>query len=442
MPYVASGQDMVWVNDPPAAPTSAALAYQAHMADRAKQAWGTYGAGPNRDNFGGLARLIGYGGDATQRNAGDPTMIDRGANTETMTPDIQPTVGAYEEMSDGLLAALQAGGYSYRPQSVDGAQGYGVYGPQGDKIAQQRQANGRSWLETAVPLAIGSIAGGAALTGSGLLGGSAAGGASSAGGVGAGDAAASLSAYSAANPVTMAQMTAGMPGLGATGAAGAIGTVGAGDALASLNAYSAANPVTAAQMMAGVPDIASITAGGVAGGAAGAGLASASPAPAYTTAAADSQLASSQLGITGAQAASAATAPATVNLGSLGGTMSTVGGVAGAVDVATQAARDATASGGLLSQFRELMKDPMYGRMISAGLGSVASLAGGGGGGSSGGGSMPDPGPGKPWTSSLQQGLLSPAPQQQNMQVQQPGGLLGTGQAASGAWRFLNNNRG
>jgi hypothetical protein len=53
-----------------------------------------------------------------------------------------------------------------------------------------------------------------------------------------------------------------------------LGTVGSGDALASLSAYSAANPVTMAQMMAGVPDIASITAAaGAAGGAAGAGLA-------------------------------------------------------------------------------------------------------------------------------------------------------------------------
>ena len=128
----------------------------------------------------------------------------------------------------------------------------------------------------------------------------------------------------------------GAGGTAAGGGGGLLGTVGSGDALAALNAYSAANPVTMAQMMVGVPDIASITAAaGAAGGAAGAGLAAGgggSTAGAYGGAAADSQAANAMMAsgqIASPTLTGAASIPASVNLGSLGGSMATGATAAG-----------------------------------------------------------------------------------------------------------------
>jgi hypothetical protein len=239
------------------------------------------------------------------------------------------------------------------------------------------------------------------------------------------DPAAAIEAYTAANPVTMPQIAATIPEAGFPGLSSGV-TSGA---MESLNAYSAANPVTMPEIAATMPEISM--------------PAMSSAAPAFN-AAADSQLASSQLGITGAQSAAAATAPATVNLGSLGGTMGTAGGLQGAFDVAKQAASDLMTTpnavtgqgGGLLGSAASWMKDnPTLGRLLLSG---ASGLLSGSGGGSSGAPHTPA-GPPVQWNSNLQQGLLSPVQQYAPPPVVQnrPAGLLAQGFQNDGAWRYL-----
>jgi hypothetical protein len=332
----------------------------------------------------------------------------------------------------------------------------------GNFTAGNKDTGFDKFAEVAVPLGLAAIAGGAAGLFGPVGGGAAGGAAGSAGAIGAGEGAAQLAAYTAANPLTAAQVTAsmlpagGLPGLGAVGG-GLLASVPA-ETLASLEAFTAANPVTMAEIAATVPNI-SMPAAGITSGAleslnaysaanpvAMPEIAATMPelsmpamssaAPAFN-AAADSQLASSQLGITGAQSAAAATAPATVNLGSLGGTMGTAGGISGALAGLKQQAAD-TLGGGLLGDATTWMKNnPVLGRLIMSGATGLLSGAGGSSG-SSGAAQAPS-GPPVQWNSNLQQGLLSPVQQYAPPAVQQqrPAGLLAQGYANDGAWRYL-----
>lgn len=113
----------------------------------------------------------------------------------------------------------------------------------------------------------------------GLLGGGGAAPAAGSGAIGSGEGAAQLAAYTAANPLTAAQVAgtipaSGLPGLAASGA-GMIGGINAmPEALQSLEAYSAANPLTASQVAgatlpaAGLPGLAA-AGGGLLGSALG-----------------------------------------------------------------------------------------------------------------------------------------------------------------------------
>ena len=192
-------------------------------------------------------------------------------------------------------------------------------------------------------------------------------------------------------------------------------------------------------------------------------IGAASAVPSVFNAAADSQAASSQLGITGSQAASAATVPTTVNLVNAGGTMATAGGLAGATSQAAQALRDATASSelggtaasqlgsqaasalssagsGIGTAAQWLKENPTLGRLLFAGGSALLNTLGSG---SSSTGSTGTKTYGAPvqWSSSptaLNQGLLSGGLLGQNVkqiQPQMPTGLLGN--PDSGAWRYL-----
>ena len=146
--------------------------------------WSGYGNGPNNDNWSGLAKLIGFGGDPTQTNgynyrAGDVVSSgagDAGPQDQIMLDD-SPITG----MSSGLAQALQSGGYSYKPQNVGGSSGYGVYDQSGNQLGDQRKENGIGAIKPLTMGLLGAIGGGAALTGLGMLGG----GAAEAGGAGA-----------------------------------------------------------------------------------------------------------------------------------------------------------------------------------------------------------------------------------------------------------------
>lgn len=276
----------------------------------------------------------------------------------------------------------------------------------------------------AVPLALSAIGGqlaGGLLAGGGSVGGSV--GSS----IGAGEGAAQLAAYTAANPLTAAEVMAttlpagGLPGLGSAG--GLLGglpaiTVNPMDAI---NAYTAANPVTTQSLLSGVPNITS----------------AASAAPSVFNAAADSQAYNQAAGITGQQAASAATVPSTVNLTNAGGTMGTAGGLQGLLQTGGQMASDALgAVKDVASPTWQFLKDnPTLGRLL---LGGATSLLSGAGGGSSGGSGASTPVNPIKWNSSIQQGLLAPVQQYAPDAIQQrPSGLLAQGNAGAGAWRFL-----
>lgn len=253
------------------------------------------------------------------------------------------------------------------------------YDPSGNKIGswdQQPEPSTISQMGQALALAAAGF-GGVGLMGLGPLGGvlGGAGGAGAGAGAAGGEAAAigSMSGagaagdigFLAANGLTDAAIASSFPGLasagGLTGVGGTLGAAGAASALSDgsgLSLESAPLP--------GGEEFAFQNVG------------AAAEAPAYTTAAADSQLASSQLassqlGISGAEAAGAATAPATVNLGSLGGTMGTAGGITGAIAGALADPANALKAAG--SSVLDFAKENP--RLAAMGVGALGQLAGG-----------------------------------------------------------------
>lgn len=221
--------------------------------------------------------------------------------------------------------------------------------------------------------------------------------------------------------------------------------------------FLAANGMTDAAIAASMPELAA--AGGltgVGGASAAGGLLAASEASPVFNAAADSQLASSQLGITGAQSAAAATAPAAVDLGSLGGITSTaapmpidalraseLAGYSSAPAATTAPAVTApAASGGLLGNATGLLGDaatwmkdnPILAKLLMGGATSLLSATGS----NSNTAPAKNYGPPVQWKSNLQQGLLTPTPQQMPQAIQnKPAGLLAQGFQNDGAWRYL-----
>ena len=155
-------------------------------------------------------------------------------------------------------------------------------------------------------------------------------------------------------------------------------------------------------------------------------------APTAFNAAADSQAASAAAGYNPATMATGI--PSTVNLGTLGGTMGTAGGMQGAFDVAKQAGGDmlGSASSTASDAATWMKQNPMLARLLMTGAGGLLGGAGGQSGSAAGAGAQ-SYGPAKQWTapSSVDVSLLAPA------QRQQPMGLLDmSGHPNSGAWRF------
>lgn len=340
----------------------------------------------------------------------------------------------------------------------------------GNFTAGNKDTGFDKFAEVAVPLGLAAIAGGAAGL-FGPVGGSAAGGAAGSGTItgGGGLTAGGSAGYGSIGGTLggTGGTTLGVAGSGMSAGAGltspllqSMAAIGTGSVLpasmqtagglldglpmitadpaAAIEAYVAANPVTAESLVATLPEISMPVV-----------APSFTQAPEAFNAAKDSQLASSQLGITGAESAAAATAPATVNLGSLGGTMGTAGGLQGMMAEASQGMADAmtapnavTGGGGLLGQassvvnpgLQWLKDNPTLGRLLLGGATGLLSGSGSSGGGSS----TVNTGPAKQWTSPLQQGLLSPVQQYAPAAIQQrPAGLLAQGYANDGAWRFL-----
>lgn len=384
-------------------------------------------------------------------------------------PDWQTAPGGNDESGAPILedtpnaqAASRLNGYTFdwNDTGVKNTGTLTAFDPKGAQAGQFHQQD-QSTLSQAIEAAALAAAGfggvglmglgplGGLLGGAGAAGGAAAEGAT-AGAIGAGEGAAQLAAYTAANPVTAAQIAAtipaaGLPGIGAVGG-GLLAGVPA-ESLGALEAFSAANPLTAAQVTAST-----LPAGGLPG--LSGGFAAAAP-EALFNAAADSQLASNQLGITGAQSAAAATSPAAVDLGSIGGITSTAapmplealraGELAGYSTNGALPSSPAvpTGTGGLLGQLpsalqggAQWMKDnPMLGRLLLGGASSLLSSAGG----SSGESAPVNTGPAKKWNSPIQQGLLGNVQQYAPPAIAQnrPAGLLAQGHQNAGAWRFL-----
>jgi hypothetical protein len=243
--------------------------------------------------------------------------------------------------------------------------------------------------------------------------------------IGANEGAAQLAA-SVANfaPISQAQIAAMLPefsvAAGGAAAGGAIGSsIGANEGATQL-AASVANmaPPTQAEIMALMPDA------GLLGSGAGS-------AASVFNAAKDSQAASAAAGYNPATMATGV--PSTVDLGSLGGTMGTAGGLQGAFDAAKQVGGDMLGSAGSAagSAAAWMAQNPGLAKLLTAGAGGL--LGGLGGQQGNAGASAPVYGAPKSWTgaSSVDTSLLAPA------QRQQPQGLLNVlGQPNSGAWRF------
>ena len=205
-------------------------------------------------------------------------------------------------------------------------------------------------------------------------------------------------------------------------------SLAAGYAPASMGAGVTAPAV--AYGVGGVPTLAEVAAGSAAGG---------SAQPAVFNAAADSQAASAAAGYNPATMATGT--PSTVNLGSLGGTTATTGGLQGAFDVAKQAGGDMLGSAGSTASDAAAWAkaNPMLARLLMSGAGGLLGGLGGQSGSIAGMGGQ-GYGPAKQWTapSSVDTSLLAPAQRQLPPQRQQPMGLLNvSGSPNSGAWRYL-----
>ena len=327
-----------------------------------------------------------------------------------------------------LLSLL--GNYRFNSQNVGRHQGVNISDAAGQNVGTFKTGDtGNSFDDfayKAIPIGVAALAG-AALGGfiPGAEIGAAGGGGASAGGglIGAGEGASQLAAYTAANPLTAAEVVAttlpsgGLPGLG-SGLLSAMPAI-AVDPMQAINAYTAANPVTMPQLMAGVPELSGAM----------------SAAPSVFNAAADSQAYNQAAGITGAEAAATATPPATVNMGGLGGTTGTAGGLSGLLQSGGQIAGDALgAVKDAASPAWQWLKDnPAMGRLLLGGATSLLSASGS----NSSGAPEAASGPAVQWNSQLQKGLLAPVQQQSPPALQRPAGLLAQGNPGAGAWRFM-----
>lgn len=360
-----------------------------------------------------------------------------------------------------------------------GAVGYhAVAGPNGQVQINPQWASSseapfwRGYATTAAQ-ALAAVMGGPALLGTtGAGAGAAAAGAGAFEGIGGAMAAGGA-------PMTAAEFAA--IGAGGVGAGAGIAPMTAAELAVSAAPY--ANTLTPQLMAAGIPDIAGMTVAGGAGGATSslfanegaAQLGQWSAANPVTQASVNSAALGPTGSLLGAPAAITPTSfdalraaekanmgqvagnvPSTVNMGSLGGTTATSGGIQGFTDVAAQQLRDATASseigGSALSQagsqaagavkdvgsaasaYQTWVKEnPLLARGIAAGLGG---LVGGLGGGNSGGGAPTFTGPPKAWGSGLQIGI-QPGAYQPRMTTA-PGAVRpSSGLRMSGASRYF-----
>jgi hypothetical protein len=227
------------------------------------------------------------------------------------------------------------------------------------------------------------------------------------------DALQAIESYTAANPLTASQVAGTLPSGGLPGLSGMAGINAAPDALKAIESYTAANPLTPAQVSGATLPSAGLP------GLSGAGS---------TTLDAIRAAEHADMGQT------AGNIPKTVDMGSLGGTTATTGGLQGAWDVAQQVGGNALSGAGDVASW--MKANPSLGKLLVSGAMGLLSS----GGGSSGGSSAPKTyGPAQNWSSPIQQGLLS-NPQQINpaaIQQQRPQGLLAQGQQYDGAWRYM-----
>lgn len=383
----------------------------------------------------GQLQQLGYTGDPFAVVDNPFTWYDGEAQVQRMAPELE--------------AMLADRGLSLGHRNVGADMQFSILDNQGRPIYEPTHydSNDGNWLEKAVPMALGAITGGlgaplgAAMgLGSGVLGsavgGGIMGGATSAvmggdplrgalsGGIG-GALNGYFSAPSSSNGAFLGEgVSSGVPAWDAAMNSGNSLASVPDEITASLDAY-AANPMMASQVAnATLPGDLSLGAPSISQ-------------PFAFNAAADSQLASNQLGITGDQSAASATIPRTVNLVNGGGTSGTAGGLTGLLQTGSQVASDAV-SGLANNPLSQWMKDnPLLGRLALAGVGSLASSSGGGS--SSAPRSSSVVGPPVQWNSPIQQGLLSPVQQYAPPAITQmrPAGLLAQGFENDGAWRYL-----
>ena len=268
-----------------------------------------------------LGKLTGFQGDPLQKTQYNATTMGEGGEYTQNMSGFKVDPAFAQQMAD------------YRVQSAPDKVNATLYNPTGASVGNFQSGDKSSgldrFLEKAVPLGLGALAGGAAF---GALGGGAAApaaAASAAPGLGLAE-----SVYGLGGALGSGAVPGTVGGLaGSTTAFGGLGSflpagVGFGEALA----FGAASGLGMDLSTVGGPDPAGLVPNNLSGPPVGNGeflgeapFTPTQPPAAGFNAAADSQLASSQLGITGQQAAAAATAPASVNLGSAGGSLATGG---------------------------------------------------------------------------------------------------------------------
>ena len=243
-------------------------------------------------------------------------------------------------LDPAFVDSLRSGGYGFELDKTGRHPAARMYDAQGNLLGRQFSVGDSgtkfdNFMEKAVPVGITALAGGTAL---GAFGGGAGTGAAAAG-AGAADIGAlglAEGVYGAGGALGAGVTPGTVGGLaGSTAGFGGLGSVlpsGVGFAAPGALASGAAMDLSTV----GGPDPAGLVPN------------TAPPAaPPYTTAAADSQLASSQLGITGAETAGAATIPTSVNLTNAGGSMLTGAGTYGAASAVPEifnAAKDSQAA--------------------------------------------------------------------------------------------------